>query len=151
MKKVFVLVIAILSMAGVSISLAQDRGTPAEAKELVKKAVAYVKEVGKEKALAEINNPKGRFIYKDIYVYAGLATGECLAHPITPALIGKNMINLKDADGKNFTREATEIAQKNGSGTVGYRWSHPQTKKVEKKETYFEMVNGIIIYCGYYK
>ncbi len=149
MKKLFVFIIAMMFMAGVA--QAQDRGTSAEAKALVKKAVAYVKEVGKEKAIAEINNPKGRFVDKDIYVYVGDENGGTLAHPITPALIGKNMINLKDADGKLFIKEAVEIAKKSGAGTIEYRWSHPQTKKVEKKETYFEFINGMIIYCGYYK
>ncbi len=150
MKKLFVLLTAIMLMAGGA--QAQDRGTPAEAKALVKKAVAYVKEVGKDKALAEFNNPKGKFISKDLYIYAGtLEDSVTLAHPYTPALVGKSMMNLKDADGKYFIKEKNEMGKKYGGGEISYRWTHPLTKKVEMKYVYFEIVDGLTINCGYYK
>ena len=85
-KKLLVFVVAVIVMAGINVVYAaEERGTPEEAKALVKKAVAYVKEVGKEKASAEFTNPKSKFIYKDLYVYAGDGLGVVLAHPITPA------------------------------------------------------------------
>jgi hypothetical protein len=150
MKKLFVLLAAIMLMAG--IAQAQDRGTPAEAKAMVKKAVAYVKEVGRDQALVEFNNPKGKFIYKDLYIYAGtIEDAVTLAHPFTPALIGKNMMNLKDADGKPFIKEKNEMGKKYGGGEISYRWTHPQSKKVEMKYLYFEVVDGLTINCGYYK
>jgi cytochrome c len=149
-KKVLALMMAILFVASVGVAMAEDRGTAAEAKEMVNKAVAYVKEVGKDKALAEFNAPNNKFRNKDLYVFAGNSIdGTTLAHPIK-GLMNKPMINLKDADGKQFIKEAIEMANKVGSGTVEYRWTHPQTKKVEKKASYFEKVDGIILYCGYY-
>jgi hypothetical protein len=153
MKKVLAFVMAILFVASVSVAMAQEKGTAAEAQVLVKKAVAFMKEVGKEKAIAEFNNPKGKFIYKDLYVWATALDGTNLSHPYTPALIGKNMMNLKDADGKLFVKERIEIAKAKGTGAIEYRWTNQQTKKVEKKEAYFEIVPGmdLIVNCGYYK
>lgn len=153
MKKVLVLAMAILLMASVSVAFAQDKGTASEAQALVKKAVAFMKEVGKEKAIAEFNNPKGKFIVKDLYVWATAMDGTNLSHPYTPALVGKNMINLKDADGKLFVKERIEIAKAKGMGSIEYRWVNQQTKKVEKKEAYFEVVPGMDLFvnCGYYK
>ena len=148
MKKILVLMMAVLFAAG--LVQAQERGTAAEAKDMVKKAVAYVKEVGREKALAEFNNPKGKFIHKDLYVWATGLDGVNLSHPFTPGLIGKNMYELKDADGKYFVKDRIEIAKKNGKGTIDYRWTHPQTKKVEKKQAYFELVDNMLVNCGYY-
>lgn len=150
MKKVLGLSIAILFLASVSAAMAQDKGTASEAKAMVKKAVAYMKEVGKEKAIAEFSNPKGKFIYKDLYVFVIDMDGVELAHPFTPALIGKNLMNMKDADGKAYVKERTSIAKEKGSGTIDYRWSNPHTKKVEKKQAYFEVVDNMIINCGYY-
>ncbi len=152
-KKLFVLVVAVLIMSGYGAAGDQDKGTAEEAKALVKKAVAYMKEVGKEKAIAEFNNPKGKFIEKDLYVWATGMDGTNLSHPFTPALIGKNMMELKDADGKMFVKERIEIAKTKGSGTIEYRWTNPQSKKVEKKEAYFEVVPGmdLILNSGYYK
>jgi len=153
MKKVLVFAMAILFLASVGAAMAEEKGTPAEAKAMVKKAVAFMKEVGKDKALAEFNNPKGKFIYKDLYVWATAMDGTNLSHPYTPALIGKNMMNLKDADGKLFVKERIEMAKTKGSGSIEYRWTNQQTKKVEKKEAYFEVVPGMNLFvnCGYYK
>ncbi|MBI5591262.1 MAG: cache domain-containing protein [Deltaproteobacteria bacterium] len=139
-------------MAGYGIAADQEKGTAEDAKALVKKAVAYMKEVGKEKALVEFNDPKGKFIEKDLYVWATGLDGTNLSHPFTPALIGKNMMELKDADGKPFVKERIDIVKAKGSGTIQYRWTNPQTKKVEKKEAYFEAVPGtdLFINCGYY-
>jgi hypothetical protein len=152
MKRYFVfLMVIMLPVAGINVVLAQDRGTSSDAKNLLKRGVAYVKVVGKDSALVEFGKPKGHFIYKDIYVFASDDKGLALAHPVTPVLVGQNMMKLKDADGKMFIKQAIELVKKNISGTIDYRWTHPQTKKVEKKETYVEWVNGIVLYCGYYK
>jgi cytochrome c len=153
MKKVLALVMAILFVASVGVAMAQDKGTGAEAQAMVKKAVAYMKEVGKEKALAEFNNKNGRFIHKDLYVWATGMDGTNLSHPYTPALIGKNMYNLKDADGKLFVQERIAQLKTKGSGTIEYRWTNQNTKKVEQKVAYFEAVPGMNLFlnCAYYK
>ena len=153
MKKMFVFAVALMVLAVSGVAVAEEKGTAVEAKAMVKKAVAFMKEVGKDKALAEFNNPKGKFILKDLYVWATAMDGTNLSHPFTPALIGKNMMNLKDADGKLFVKDRIDIAKAKGSGTIEYRWTNPQTKKVEKKEAYFEVVPGadLLINCGYYK
>ena len=61
MKKWTAALAVIIFIAGVSFAAAEDKGTAAEAKAMVKKAVSYMKEAGKEKAIAEFNNPKGKF------------------------------------------------------------------------------------------
>ncbi|MRR15982.1 MAG: histidine kinase [Deltaproteobacteria bacterium] len=153
MKKVLALVMAVLLMAGVGVAMAEDKGTAEEAKAMVKKAVAFIKEVGKEKALAEFNNPKGKFVYKDLYVWATGMDGTNLSHPYTPALVGKNMYNLKDADGKLFVQERINQLKTKSSGTIEYRWTNQNSKKVEQKVAYFEIVPGMNLFlnCAYYK
>lgn len=153
MKRVLALVVTILFAVGVGVAAAQERGTADEAKAMVKKAVAYMKEVGKDKALAEFNNPKGKFVSKDLYVWATGMDGTNLSHPYTPALIGKNMYNLKDADGKLFVQERIAQVKAKGSGTIEYRWTNQNTKKIEQKVAYFEGVPGMNLFlnCAYYK
>jgi cytochrome c len=153
MKKVLAMAMAFLFTVGIGLAMAEDKGTPDEAKALVKKAVAYMKEVGKEKAIAEFNKPKGKFVSKDLYVWATGMDGTNLSHPYTPALIGKNMYNLKDADGKLFVQERIKQVKAKGSGTIEYRWTNQNTKKVELKVAYFEAVPGMDLFlnCAYYK
>ena len=153
MKKALALVMAILFVASVGVAMAEEKGTAAEAQALVKKAVAYMKEVGKEQALAEFNNKNGKFISKDLYVWATGMDGTNLSHPYTPALIGKNMYNLKDADGKLFVQERINILKTKSSGTIEYRWTNQNTKKIEQKVAYFEAVPGMNLFlnCAFYK
>src|SRR5512137_2843156 len=63
------ILIAVFLCLFVAVSVsAQQRGTPAEAKSLVEKALAYIKANGQEKAFEEFNNPKGKFVDRDLYI-----------------------------------------------------------------------------------
>ena len=60
----------------------------------------------------------------------------CLLHPIKPTLAGKDLVDLKDSDGKYFIREFAEIARSKNEGFSTYKWPNPTSKKVEEKLTY---------------
>lgn len=122
-----------------------------DAKTLVKKAAAYVKYLGKEKALAEISKPRGMFDKGELYVFAYDIEGVMLAHPKNPTLIGKNLIAVPDNDGKLFRREIVEKARTKGSGWVDYLYLNPETNEMEHKTTYLLKVGDIILCCGAYK
>ena len=132
-------------------SAAGDRGTSDEAVAMVKKAVAYYKANGREKAFAEFNNPKGQFIDRDMYILVLDSNIVMLAHGVNPRIIGKSLIDTKDADGKPFAKEFYEIGNKHGKGWVDYKWPNPVTKTVDLKSTYVEKVDDILIGCGIYK
>jgi len=131
-----------------SLSYASEKD---DAKALVKNAVAYVKYQGKEKTIAEINKPKGMFDRGETYVFAYDLQGVMVAHPKNPALIGKNLIDVPDNEGKMFRKEIVEKAKSKGSGWVDYVYLNPETNEVEHKTTYFQRAGDIIICCGVYK
>ena len=148
MKRTISLLI-IVGLASLAIlSRAADRD---DAKALVKQAAAYVKYQGKEKALAEISTPKGMFDKGELYVFAYDLQGVMLAHPKNPALIGQNLINVPDSEGKLFRKEIVEKAKSQGSGWVDYLYLNPETHREEHKTTYCQKVNDIIVCCGVYK
>ncbi len=131
---------------------AQDRSTPAEAVAMVKKAVAYYKAHGREKTMAEINSPSGQFRSGDLYVVASeLPNATVLAHAVNPRMVGKETIDMKDADGKQFVHEMVEVVKTKGSGWVDHRWINHQTKKIELKSAYLERVGEVFFLCGVYK
>lgn len=121
-----------------------------EAKAMVNKAVAYIKENGKEKAFAEISNPKGKFVKGDIYVFVFNYEGVIQAHGGNQKLIGKSMIDLKDPDGKYFVKEFL-MAGKKGSGWTDYKFTNPVSKKIEAKTTYSVGAGDLIVSSGVYK
>jgi len=126
-------------------------GSLDDAKALVKRAVAYVKYQGKEKALAEISKPHGMFVMGELYVFAYDLNGVMLAHPKNSDLIGKSLIDLPDTEGKLFRKEIVEKAKAKGRGWVDYMYLNPETNKIELKTTYFQRVGDIIICCGAYE
>ena len=125
-------------------------GAKAQAKAMVVKAEAFVKANGKEKAIAEFNKPAGQFVKGSLYVFAYDLKGIVIAHSQRPELVGKNMINEPDSQGKLFRKEIVEKAKAKGKGWVNYKYLNPITKKEEPKTTYFKKVGDMIIGCGAY-
>jgi len=150
MKQLVALVCAAVLAAGVGVA-GEKRGTPAEAEALVKRAIAYVKANGKEKAFAEFSDPKGKFVEGDLYIFVYDMTGKCLAHGGNARMVGKDLIDLKDADGKPFVKERVDLASSAGKGWQNYKWNNPAVNKIENKTAYIEKTGDIIVGAGAYK
>jgi len=135
-------------------AVAAEKGTADEAVAMVRKASEFLKKNGKEKALAEFNNPKGQFIQKDLYIFAFGANGDGveLANGANLKLVGKNVLEMKDADGKFLIKDILALGMgKEGKGWVDYKWPNPSTGTVDGKRTYVERVEDVVIGCGIYK
>jgi cytochrome c len=130
---------------------AAAHGSADEAMALAKKAVKYYKANGREKALAEFSKPNGEFVDRDLYITATGTDGVTVAHGANAKLVGKNLMELKDVDGKAFIKSFVEVANTKGSGWVDYKWPNPVTKVIEQKSTYVEKVDNLVITCGIYK
>ena len=147
MRKLFVAILINLLL----VSFAYAGGTANEAKGLVDKALAFIKSEGKEKAFAEFTNSKGKFVDRDLYIFVVDFKGLTLAHGGNAKLVGKDMGELKDADGKFFIKEFIELAKTKGSGWVDYKWANPTTNKIEPKSTYVQKHEDYFLGCGIYK
>ena len=123
---------------------ARQSGTPAEAKKMVEQTVANIKSNGKEKAFAEINNPKGLLVDRGMGVAVFDMNGTCLAHARLPHLIGRNLIEIKDPDGRSYVKEMIETAKSDGSGWQDYK----SRNFVSMIATYFERYEDVIVCCG---
>jgi len=132
-------------------ALTADKGAKEEAVALVKKAVTFLQANGREKALAEFNNPKGQFVDRDLYVIVGDMQGKCLAHSFMPEFVGKDMMDVRDPDGRYITKERLELLQKSNSAWQTYKYLSPLTKKMETKSMYLERVGDLYIGVGVYQ
>ena len=129
---------------------AADVGTKDEATAMVKKAIGFIKTNGADKAYAEISNPKGQFVDRDLYVVVYDMTGKCLAHGANAKMIGRDLIDNKDVDGKEFVKERVEMMKKQASGWQDYKFRNPTTNQIEPKAMYIERLNDVIVGCGVY-
>jgi cytochrome c len=137
-----------LGMAGTS-GLAS--GSQEEAKTMVENAITFLKANGKEKTIAELNNPKGKFINGEVYVVALDLNATVLAHPTSPKLVGVNTLEVPDPDGKFFRKDIQKLAKTQGSGWVDYKFKNPKTSKIESKTSFIKKVDDMILLCGIYK
>jgi signal transduction histidine kinase len=149
LKRYFVAGVGALLMAAPA--LAADQGSAAEAEAMVKKAVAHIKANGPEKAYDEFTNGKS-FKDRDLYVIVYDLNGKNLAQGANPKLVGKDLIGLKDADGKPLIQMFVDLAKTKGKGWVeGYKFLNPVTQKIEGKAMYLERVGDTLVGCGIYK
>ncbi len=116
----------------------------------VKKAIAFYKATGRDKALAEFNNKDGQFAKGEDYVDVHDVGGTCVAHPTTPSLVGLNRLEAADPAGKKFIKEVVDAAKSKSSGWVTYDRKNPVSGKVEHKLAYWEVADGLIFKAGTY-
>ena len=149
MNKFIRMVIGAAALAGfMGQALAQDKGTPAEAKAMVQQAAEHVKKVGPEQAFKDFNDKSNpTWQKKDLYVFAYSMKGDCLANGSNQSLVGKNLIELKDPKGRPIVQELVAAAGK-GEGSVDYDWPNPQTKQVEGKTSFVAKLAGVDGFVG---
>lgn len=143
--------LSLFFMAFAGAASAGEKHAPEEAVAMVKRGVEFLKANGKDKAFAEFNNPQGQFVKGDLYVMVYDMNGLNKAHGSNPKLIGKNLIDIKDANGVFIVQEFIKVAKGAGKGWVDYKWPNSVTKAVELKSTYVEKAGDVLIGVGIYK
>ncbi len=145
-----------LAVIGIAVSLClagtafAESATKDECVAKTKESASMVNEKGLDAAVAEINKKDGKFVWKDTYVFLMDLDGKMLAHPMSPALIGKNLLDMKDKGepGKLLFKEFVEVAKGKGDGWVDYMWTNPGDPKPRKKITYIYRVPGKNLFVG---
>jgi cytochrome c len=143
--------IAVVTAIAGRFALAAEWATKDEAQATVKKAVAAIKQQGTEKAYKEIGDKAGRFVDRDLYVVVYRVDGVVVAHGSNEKLIGKDMSDVQDVDGKYFVKERIELVRKQPSFWQSYKFVNPITKKIEPKEMYCERLEDTAVCAGVYR
>jgi cytochrome c len=144
-----VLLAAMIAMTG-GAAIAADPITKDQAVAMVKKAVAYIKEQGPDKAYAEIDNKTGQFVDGDLYIAVVGLDGTLLAYGSDAHRVGDNVIDLKDVDGQEVIKERVALAKSQPSFWQSYKFMNPVSKKIEPKEMYCETLEQTVVCGGVY-
>lgn len=133
-------------------AFAAGHATSADARALLDKAVVELSTVGREKALAEFNQPGGTaFNTGELYVFVFDAKGIYAAYGANPGLVGTDAHDLKDARGKYLVREMIAAARAKGDARVSYVWLNRADNRVEHKKSFVRRVGDLIVGVGYYE
>jgi len=142
---------AIALVASATLATAGEFATKDEAVAMVKTAMAFIKEQGPGNAYPEINKRTGKFVDRDLYVVVYGLDGKVLAHGGNEKLVGKELIDAQDVDGKFFVKERVELARKQSEFWQDYKFVNPTTKKVEPKQMYCQRLEETAVCGGIYK
>jgi signal transduction histidine kinase len=144
--------VCIASLALSGAALAKDEwASKEEAVAMVKKGIGFINANGKEKGYAEITSKKSRFKDRDLYLVVYGIDGVVRAHGQNEKMVNKNLIDLRDVDGKLFVKERVELAQTKGTFWQDYKFTNPVTKKVEPKQMYCERMDEVVVCGGVYR
>jgi signal transduction histidine kinase len=93
---------------------------------LVEDAATLVEQKG-EAAFKEFAVPGSKWFEDDYYIFVYTPDGTNVFHPIEPRLIGRNLIDLRDMNGKALIRMIVDVAKKperDASDWVFYLWEY---------------------------
>lgn len=131
--------------AAAAIAMPTAPATKDDAKALAEAAVAHVKKVGFDQAMKDFTADQAAWGLANrdrvVYVISYGFDGKALAHGVNPAVVGKELLNIKDPDGRSPIAESVEKA-KSGGGFVEFKWSHPATKKISRGASFVIPVPG---------
>jgi len=155
MKRILTATLLVCIMIAFSSFAFAESATKDECVQKCKMAAKMVEGKGVDAAFAVINAKTGPFVWKDSYVFAlDSETGNILAHPIKPALIGKDLMALKDVNGTMIFVELAKGAKSpSGEAWVNYMWPKPGEKTPSPKTVYVHKVPGqnIAVAAGTYE
>lgn len=119
----------------------------------VKDAVAIIEKKGKD-AFSLFHDPAGQFMIKDAYIFVTDSNGVELVNPAFPNLEGRNLLDLKDAEGKYLVREMLAKVKTSDTGWVNHMWPKPGESISTEKTTYVSKAKignkWVLVGCGVY-
>jgi signal transduction histidine kinase len=126
--------------------------TAMEAQALAERALAHIREVGREKAFADFSRPDGGFVDGELYIFCQDASGVVVAHGGNPNIVGKDMSGVRGPDGRLANVEINQLGLTKGGGWLEFRWPNPATRRIELKVAYVLKVDDhTVCGSGYYK
>ena len=134
-------------------AFADTKATAAEATAMVKKGVAAIKAGGKDhdKLYSEVTAKDAKWADRDLYLVVYGMDGTVKAHGANAKLVGNNLMDMLDIDGKPYIKERIDLAKSKGSFWQDYKFTNPTSKKIEPKSMYCEKVDELVACAGIYK
>ena len=129
-------------------ALAAVHATRPEAEALAARAVACIQADGARKAYAAFTHGAG---YKDgdLYVVVQDMDGRTLAHGANAGLVGRQLLDLADLDGRPLTRSQLDLARRQGKGWAGpFTVRNAVTNGAQRRAVYVQRVGDTVVSVG---
>ncbi|MDB5943594.1 MAG: hypothetical protein JWQ13_3160 [Ramlibacter sp.] len=143
--RIWTKVLAAAALAGFAALAAAE--TDADARAMLAAAQTEIASKGMAGAAKEFNGG-GKWRGSKGYLVLVEFTGNMLAHADNVKLVGKNMLEAKDAGGKPFVHETIKNVQAGRESLMDIRWANPNTKKIDNGHFMARRVAGQDAYIG---
>jgi len=121
--------------------------------DMVNNAVGQVEQNGRA-SFPLFYDLSGPFRAKDAYIFIIDPTGVELMNPGTPSIVGRNVMEYKDALGKYLIRDMLLLVQQEGSGWIDYLWPKAGESAPSLKSSYVRRAQlgdqWVLVGCGVY-
>ena len=138
---------AVLALLLASGAFAGEFGTADEAKAMLDRVIVAMK-ADPAGTLAKINEGAEGFKDRDLYPFCNGPDGIITAHP---NLVGKQIRDIKDVDGKMVGEEIVKAGQEGKIAEVEYKWPRPDSTEAIPKVSFVTKIGDQICGVGYYK
>jgi cytochrome c len=126
--------------------------TEKDAIAMAERAAAVTKAQGREALIKKITAKDPEFVQGSMYIYMrDFGTGINLAHPFNQSIVGKDLNDVPDTNGKMYRRDIMDVAKKDGKGWVDYMYKNPENNKIEAKTAYVLRSGDVVLVAGIYK
>jgi len=117
--------------------------------DLVNRAAILADSRGKE-AFDQFRDKTGSFVFMDTYIFVLSPDGTQLVNGGIPALEGKNLIDMRDLNGRTVIRDEIEVVMAEGAAWQEFYWYKPGDNTPALKQSYIRKVdhNGEIFFVG---
>jgi cytochrome c len=133
-------------------AFAAPEPTEKDAIAMVERAAAFTKAHGRDAMIKKITAKDADYVQGSMYIYMrDFNTGINLAHPFNQAIVGKDLNDVPDTNGKMYRRDIMDVAKKDGKGWVDYMYKNPENGKIESKTAYLLRSGDVVLIAGIYK
>jgi cytochrome c len=126
--------------------------TEKDAIAMAERAAAFSKANGRDALIRRITVKDPEFVQGSMYIYMrDFGSGVNLAHPFNQSIVGKDLNDVPDTNGKMYRRDIMDVAKKDGKGWVDYMYKNPENNKIEAKSAYVLRSGDVVLVAGIYR
>jgi len=113
---------------------------------LVEQGAAFLRAQGRAELIRRINARDPLFRRGLLTLHMRDArTGVTLADPLHPSLIGLDLLDVPDADGRAYRRDILALAAGRGQGWVGHAYKNPADGRIQAWSDYVLRVGDVVL------
>lgn len=143
MKSTAIIAVIVAATAAAPVAF-QQTPTKEDAMGAMERATVFYHEKGQQAVLQSLQKSNSPLHKGPMTVFVVDRAGNVLADVVQPQQVGRNLLDLKDADGAFPYREVMKVAHNQGEGWVYYTTRSPMTWRDRREAALVKSQDGLV-------